>query len=453
MASGKQRFRFLPMAALALIAFGAIGWDVVQERRIDDLQFAGRRVVFLEAENVRLRAALAEEERKKASAADAGQRAAVEKAVVGIRGLAFLRPVVYDVVTKQGIKETLRRKMNALFSDADVRNAAIGFAALGLMDPGYPLREKYLDLLGEQVAAFYDQHQHKLFMFEHASLENSQNRVVLAHELTHALQDQHFGLMNLPLETKDDDDEAIAASALVEGDATMVMSEYMLSNFSWHGLRDSFSGVMSQNMNQLQSAPRFLREMLMFPYLRGQEFCEALAAQGGYPAISAAFAHPPSSTTQILHPEKYMAQPREEPIRVAWKETAVLGQVPLCDNVLGEMGMRVLITDWLDAATGQSAAAGWRGDRYLVYDGGGALVWKSLWATPESASRFAAALKQCLEKRYKIDSSKAVEGAGSFSVKEPRAIHLLSPAPNEVLLIDASTAQWSDALFRQFAAR
>ena len=112
-------------------------------------------------------------------------------------------------------------------------------AAVGLLPEGFPLRQKYIDLLGEQVAAFYDQHAHKLFMYEDASLENAQNRVVLAHELTHALQDQHFGLKRLPLEIKTNDDRAAAASALVEGDATLVMSEYMLKNMSKQMLKDS----------------------------------------------------------------------------------------------------------------------------------------------------------------------------------------------------------------------
>jgi len=437
----------------ALFALGLAGWEVVLQRRIDDLQFARRRVAFLESENERLRAFLAGEEKKKARAAEAEERAAVEKAVVAIRGLEFLKPVVYDVVTKQGIRETLRRKLSDLFTETEFRDAATGYAAMGLMERGYPLREKYLDLLGEQVAAFYDQHQHRLFMFKDASLENSQNRVVLAHELTHALQDQHFGLTNLPLELKNNDDQTLAASALVEGDATMVMSEYMLKNFSWRGLRDNFSGMMSQNLNQLESAPRYLREMLVFPYLRGQEFCEALAARGGYAAVSSAFAHPPSSTSQILHPEKYLAEPREEPQRISWPETNVLGQAPLCDNVMGEMGVRVLLTDWVDPDTARNASAGWRGDRYLVYDEGGAVVWKTVWDAPENAAQFIAALKRCLQKRYKLSSSKIVESDGSFAVKEPRDILLLSPTPTEVLLLDASTARWADALAHAFAPR
>src|SRR5205823_5330048 len=106
-------------------------------------------------------------------------------------------------LTRTEIKQTLQNKLAEQFSDADFKNVTTGLVALGLLPPGYPLKQKYIDLLGEQVAAFYDQHAHKLFMFEDATLASAQNRIILAHELTHALQDQHFGLQKLPLEIKD----------------------------------------------------------------------------------------------------------------------------------------------------------------------------------------------------------------------------------------------------------
>ena len=207
-----------------------------------------------------------------------------------------------------------------------IEEGAADRRALGLLPENYPLREKFVELLGEQVAAFFDQHQHKLFMYEDASLENSQNRVVLAHELTHALQDQHFGLKRLPLELKTNDDRAAAASALVEGDATLVMSEYMLKNLSLRAIKDNLATALSQDMKQLADAPRYLREMLVFPYLRGQEFAAALLARGGYDAVSRAYAEPPSSTAQILHPEEYLAEPREEPQPIEFANVAVRGR-------------------------------------------------------------------------------------------------------------------------------
>src|SRR5207302_7060871 len=142
--------------------------------------------------------------------------------------LNFLRPVTYDVLTREGIKRTIEQKMREQFSEEEFKNVGIGLAALGLLPRDYPLKQKYIELLGEQVAAFYDQHAHKLFMFEDARLDQFQNRIILAHELTHALQDQHFGLEKLPLEMKTNDDRAVAASALVEGDATLVMTQFMM---------------------------------------------------------------------------------------------------------------------------------------------------------------------------------------------------------------------------------
>jgi hypothetical protein len=226
-------------------------------------------------------------------------------------------------------------------------------------------------------------------MFEDASLDNAQNRVVLAHELTHALQDQHFSLKRLPLESKDNDDRAAAAAALVEGDATLVMSEYMLKNLSLGTIKDSLTASITQNMEQLAKAPRFLREMLVFPYLRGQEFCGALYGMGGYEAVSKAYANPPTSTSQILHPEKYLAEPREEPLAVSFGDTTLAGKKPTAENTVGEMGIRILLSEWVDDGTGERAAAGWRGDRYLYYRDGDSLIWKTIWASAEEAQEFA----------------------------------------------------------------
>jgi hypothetical protein len=317
-------------------------------------------------------------------------------------------------------------------------------AAIGLLPAGYPLREKYIDLLGEQVAAFYDQHAHKLFMYEDASLDNAQNRVVLAHELTHALQDQHFGLKKLPLEIKNNDDRAAAASALVEGDATLVMSEFMLKNMSKQMFKDSMIASFTQNMKQLETAPRFLREMLVFPYLRGQEFCASLLGRGGYEEISKAYANPPSSTAQILHPEKYLANPREEPIAIEWAELKAKGEAPVGDNTVGEMGIRILFTEWLDAPTAEKAAAGWRGDRYLYFVGGDAILWKTVWASAADATEFFEAEKKLLEKRHQLTNPRSAEH--SYEADEPRAVRIVQTDANEVIVIDAAKAEWVQPL-------
>jgi hypothetical protein len=419
---------------LAGVAIGAGGaWTISHERNVQAAR-AARRSAMLAEENARLHKLVAEARREKALAANRAIREQVERDVVAIRGLEFKSPVDYNVLTRAEMKATIAGKLAEVFSAQEFQNMTTALAVLGLLPDGFPLREKYIDLLGEQVAAFYDQHQHKLFMFEDASLENSQNRVVLAHELTHALQDQHFGLKRLPLETKNNDDMAAAASALVEGEATLVMSEYLMKNFSLKALKDSVAASVMQNMSQLSSAPRYLREMLVFPYLRGQEFCASLFGGDGYAAISRAYERPPSSTAQILHPEKFFREPREEPIAIRWPDVTVNGAAPIADNTVGEMGTRIQVAQFTDDRTGEDAAAGWRGDRYLCFDGGRGFVWKTEWASEVDAAEYVAAQKRVIAARK--------DRAG-------RIVRFVEKG-KVVVFIDAADENWARLLAERF---
>lgn len=423
----------LLFAALIGVFFGA-GFAVVSRRQVEEFTFLNRRVALLQSENARLEKALQEKQKAASAAFNLRARAEIEQAVAQTRQLRFLHPVEYAVLSRERIKQTILEKMDEQLSDEEFKNLATGLAALGFIEPNYPLKQKYIDLLGEQVAAFYDQHQHKLFMFEDASLENQQNRTILAHELTHALQDQNFGLAKLPLEIKNDDDRAAAASALIEGDATLVMSQFMLQNASLSGLGENMSQLVSQNMDEIAKAPRYLREMLLFPYLRGQEFCAVIQARAGYSGLSKIYEHPPASSTQILHPEKYLAH--EEPVAINWPDTTALGQKPVADNVVGEIGTRILFGDCVDAPSAEHAANGWRGDRYLVFGDGEALVWKSVWNDEKQAREFMGVASRYLEARQR---------AKKLLVK------LAMTRPNEVIMIRATTSEWLEALSQKFA--
>src|SRR5207249_3649604 len=119
-----------------------------------------RRVALLIAENERLRAIVVETEKTKVLAKNKAQREAIEREVEAIRGLRFKTPVDYQVVNRKEIKETIAGKLAEVFSEEEFKSMTAALARLGLLEPGYPLRQKYIDLLGEQVAAFYDQHTH-----------------------------------------------------------------------------------------------------------------------------------------------------------------------------------------------------------------------------------------------------------------------------------------------------
>ena len=390
------------LLAVTTAAASLIAWQ--EHGQLDAESPALRKAALLASENDALRNAIAVAQRRAFDAQNVLRRSQIEQDAASIRQLSFRRAVVYNVLDRAGIRQVVAGKLSEQYSDQEIQNISSGYSALGLLPPNFPLKQSYIDLLGEQIAAFYDQHQHKLFMFHDASLENAQNRVILAHELTHALQDQNFGLLNLALEIKNDDDRAAAASALIEGDATLVMSQYMAKDLTWKTLADTVTFSATQSMEQIRKAPRFLREMLVFPYIEGRQFCTAVYERGGYQALSAVYANPPASTAQILHPEKYFAETRENPIPVPIADTKFRGVKPLADNVLGEMGCRILFSQYTEpndhGDTADKIAAGWRGDRYLVFDKGKSMVWISFWRSDDDASDAFRAIHAMAEHRF-----------------------------------------------------
>ena len=406
-----------PVCVGLSVALAASGWWVWSEHaQLAGNAFIKEKLAFVEEENRRLTAQLNQEEQAREFAVDATRRTEIEKAVVGLRGLSFLKPVIYRQIPRTELPNILRQKLTQQVPDQEFESEGVALSALGLLPAGVDLKKTYLALLGEQIGAFYDQHSGELYTFSGQSLENTQNRVILAHELTHALEDQHFHLAGLPLEAKGNDDQALSASALVEGDATLVMDRYMLDNMSSAVLRDSVASALTTDVRQFVAAPRYLRETLVFPYLKGQEFCQALYAPGGWQALAEAFRHPPSSTSQILHPERFFAQPRQEPLDIVFGEITVNGHQPIADNVAGEFGVRQLLSGWLkDDAKAAELAAHWTGDHYLVYGDAktNSYLWKCAWASEDAARQFAAAAQVGWRTRYGVEPAKNLASEAS----------------------------------------
>ncbi len=435
----------LLIAGLAAAAAAGWGWgwqehgklaqaETAERRLAAQAEFAEKRLALREADNGRLSKALADEQAAKEAAATSQQRTAIERSVEELRELKFLAPVKYKEIPHSELPAILSQKLAQQEGDQDFARAQIALCALGLLPANIDLKKTYLELLGEQIGAFYDQHSQELYTFEGHPLSQTQNRVILAHELTHALEDQHFHLAKLPLEIHDNDDRQLASIALVEGDATLVMNTYLANNMTAAAFRDTLSSALTTDVRKLAQAPRFLREELLFPYLRGQVFCQELFSEGGWSALADAFAHPPTSSAQILHPEKYLANPREEPVNVDFGNVEILGQQPAMDNVLGEFGARQLFSAWLhDDDRAAAAASGWRGDRYLVYGDAKAhsYIWKTACADAAAAKRFSDAASDVLSTRNKV---KGREFKASVT------------AANEVIVIDAQDAKWEAAL-------
>ncbi len=261
------------------------------------------------------------------------------------------------------------------------------YKLLGLIEPAADLRELSGNLFGEGVAGYYDPRDGRLRVVEGAGTGTRVlEEMILAHELTHALEDQRFGLSTEPAT----DDRTLARSALYEGSATALMYAYVGEHFS---AEETLGGLLSSAFEDTGDLPPFIQAQVLFAYVGGEAFIRDLLRRGGWGLVDTAFeVRQPSSTEQILHPDAYFDADEPKPVRIR----AVLpGWQRSLAGTWGELQTREL----LGGSSG--AAAGWGGDRYELWRRGdeSALVMRWRWDTPRDEAEFAARLRDVMGDR------------------------------------------------------
>ena len=275
------------------------------------------------------------------------------------RGLAFVRPVPVELQSDDDFVATLRRLERRQRGDADTARLINVVRALGLIDG--PFDASVLDAGAEEgVLGVYDPGRRRLYV--RGDAPTPAVRRVLVHELTHALDDQHFGLERPDLERREDE-AALGFAALVEGDAVRVEERYFES-LSPEDRRAA--AVEADAIGSFDpDLPRVFEVLSAFPYDAGAALVAALAGAGGPDRVNAAFANPPTTSEQVLHPERFLG---EEP----GKEVAA----PVADGrevdrgQLGELGFRLLLQEGLDRGAAARGADGWGSDRFVAWANG-----------------------------------------------------------------------------------
>jgi hypothetical protein len=300
---------------------------------------------------------------------------AVAREVARVRGLPLKHSIPNEVVDRNELRARLL-KMAAEDKTAE-DSAAEGFALerWGMIPPGTDYKALMVDVLTEQVAGYYDPETKKLTISRSAGDDPGWAEMVLAHEIDHGLQDQSFDLHRFEDLPSSEGDAAAARHALVEGDGIAVMIEVMLARrratVDWANpliataIEKSMSapGIASDGLDR---APLAIREAMLFPYRAGFGFIAALRRRQPWSAVDAAFARPPRSTEQILHPERYLADDPPVPIEVR-VPAALPGFAIAHSTVWGELGFGLwLRSRGVDERTADEAAAGWGGDRAVV---------------------------------------------------------------------------------------
>ncbi len=325
----------------------------------------------------------------------------IQEQVLAYRGLELKNDLVRDLMTSAELKEQVNTEFFADYTAEDAQSDAEILSALGLLDADFDLLTFYQDLYAEQVAGYYDNITKEMYVVTDGGF-GGMERMTYAHEFTHVLQDQTYDMengLNYNDETCEADSEYCAAlTALIEGDA--VLSEYYWF-FKYGTDKDK------QQLTEFQqsytspvydSAPAYMKVDFIFPYDQGYNFVNYLYAEGKWRAVDAAYANPPVSTEQILHPERY---PDDTPVKVnvpdlvntlgnGWEETE--------RNVMGEWYTYLILAYGRDASfqiddeTAKTAAEGWGGDTYVYYDNPAnsqfTFVWLLQWDTAADADEF-----------------------------------------------------------------
>lgn len=388
--------------------------------------------------------------------------------VTRIRGLEFKGPVASGTYTRKELRDFFAKEIDKELSPEKAANMQKVYHKLGLLPENFDIRKALADLQSDMAAAFYDPETKKLYLItpdegrekKPSELEAdklgaiygvSMDDVYLIHELTHAAQDQNFDLLTLPLNGKNNDDLGASLHAIVEGEATIVMYQYLFKEKF-----DKFKGSIEAMLKfaiyspEMKNYPAILREMLIFPYSEGYRFdMEVKAAgKGSWDALSRLYEDLPQSTEQILHPEKYISQ-RDYPCGIDlpkipelagndWKEIE--------RNVLGEFVIRVLLKEF-SLKDIKKTAEGWDGDSLVAYenvkDHRTTLVLFSTWDSEQDAQEFFEAYRKILGAKYK----KGEESGGTddrVTVKLESGLCVLDRRKSDVLVIEdipAATAE------------
>ena len=321
---------------------------------------------------------------------------AIEAQVQQIRGLTAKKPVTPILLDDA----TLIKNMAASFTkdnppDVLAANQQL-MELMGLIPKGASLSDLYIQLLGSQVAGYYDPDTQQLYVVSKTGAVGPVEKVTFSHEFTHALQDQNFGLKNLALDAIGQGDASLAQLSVAEGDATMLMSLWAQAHLTPADMLALVqAGSDPEQTKILDAMPDILKETLLFPYTSGLSMVLAAQTSGGWPAVNAMYDRPPASTEQVLHADKYASG--EAPIAVTFpadlaKRLGTGWSVDMQDT-LGEfqLGVWLKSAGKIPQATATTAAAGWGGDRVaLVHNGDRvAAVIDTRWDTPADADEFA----------------------------------------------------------------
>ena len=347
-----------------------------------------------------------------------------------ITGLKLKHPVPMSTLTKAEWRRWVEDRLRESAKPSEIKVEETAMKMFGFLPPDFDLLASTVDLMSEQAAAVYD-HKKKRMIFVQGSAPDEMQEAVLAHELSHALADQHFDMGRFLEKGPHSDESESARMAVVEGQAMWIMMEVMLNRSGQSLTKNSAAlQLMLPSMGKMAASqypvydksPLYMKESLLFPYSAGLMFQQAVIDKLGREAFAAVLRDPPKNTQQVLHPEKYLAHEAVASVDLPEFEGRNKAK-KLTDGDIGEFDVRVLFEQYASKKEADAVAPQWRAGRFELLEQKGTkrpvLRWAVLWATPESAHKALSLYLKVVEKKshdlqWTRRAGEAAEGTNQF---------------------------------------
>ncbi|MGB9069692.1 MAG: hypothetical protein WCC21_14070 [Candidatus Acidiferrales bacterium] len=375
--------------------------------------------------------------------------------------------VILHLPIKEPLKKSLRSKQEIraylIEADKEDKNDAQKYAddksleAFGLIPKDFPLDRFMLDVLTEQVAGLYDPKAKEFYIADW--IPSDEQKDVMSHELTHALEDQSFNVDPWIKAARPNDDAELARDSVSEGTALAAMLDYSLrdEHLSVREIGDVSAlirpGAVEEmdKDSKLAKAPLVIRDSLLFPYLAGTSFSQAfLKAHSGWQDLHLIFENPPVSTQQIMEPEFYLKGVGPAKVTLpAWKGVAPADWKLLEENVMGQFGVEEVLKQFLNEDRAKSISPTWDGDRYAVFEDPKnknlKLVWIVALETDDDAARYFGQYSEALEMKYP-ERTKLFRRPNFFQFDTPAGGVFLRCLGRQCLTVQGASRQTFEAI-------
>ena len=336
-----------------------------------------------------------------------GQWRRLIPAVARLRRIKVRRPIRMAIRSRAHIRRYIQERIRLKIKPAEVKAIEGALKHFGLIPKTMDYQAFLVKLYTEQIAGYYDAHRKVLFIADW--IPKGLQKPVLAHEIVHAIQDQYMDLKTFLDLSPSESDRMLALGAFIEGEALALQINFMLLGqnrdfLNAHGFVGRLRAAIKHPPRHLLfgRAPEFIQRTFTFPYLYGLEFIAALKKRMSWPGITRLYNRLPSTTEQILHPEKYLNGEKSTSLSPVLAPRQAAGLKKMFTLTMGEYQIGLLLAQYLPAGPAAAAAAGWDGDRMILYTGKKrlTLTWATSWDSEADARQFAQAYIMMARKRF-----------------------------------------------------